>query len=309
MTHDLQTVSQTLCVHTARFTVAELADYIDWLYFFHAWGFPPKCGELAHIHNCMGCRQAWIASWPAQQQEKAREAIRLFEDACEMLRQLEADGYGATARIALSSANSEGDDILLADGRRIPLLRQQQPTAEGLCFCLSDFVRPAAHGIPDRIGIFVSCTDHAVEQLYSEDGYRHLLAQTLADRMAEACIEHAHEYTRRSWWGYAPHEHLSKRQLFAGKFQGIRPAVGYPSLPDQSLNFILDGIVDFARAGVTLTENGAMKPHASTSGLMIAHPQAQHFSVGQIGEDQFADYARRRAMEPSALRRFFRHIQ
>lgn len=309
MTHEIQTTGGTLHVHTARYAVHELAGYIDWIYFFHAWGFPPKCGELDELHDCMGCRQAWVASWPPRQQDKAREAIRLFEDARQMLRQLDADGCGATARIVLSEATSEGDDIVLADGRRIPLLRQQQPTAEGYCYCLSDFVRPASHGIPDRIGIFVSSTDKAVEQRCSNDGYRHLLAQTLADRLAEACIEKAHEQTRCQWWGYAPDECIPRRQLFAGQFQGIRPAVGYPSLPDQSLNFVLDGIVDFAQAGVTLTENGAMRPHASTSGLMIAHPQARHFSVGHIGEDQFADYARRRGMEPGELRRFFRNIR
>lgn len=133
-----------------------------------------------------------------------------------------------------------------------------------------------------------------MEGLYEQDPYKHLLVQTLSDRLAEAATEKMHEYVRKEAWGYAKDEILSMPDLLVEKYQGIRPAVGYPSLPDQSINFLLDELLDMKQIGITLTENGAMYPHASVCGLMFAHPAAEYFSVGKIGEDQLEDYARRR---------------
>lgn len=113
-----------------------------------------------------------------------------------------------------------------------------------------------------------------------------------------------HEYVRREAWGYAPDEHLSMADLLAERFQGIRPAVGYPSLPYQSVNFLLNELLDMSQVGITLTEHGAMYPHASVCGLMMAHPQARYFSVGKIGEDQLADYACRRGLPVEVVRKF-----
>lgn len=279
MTHRTGPSGKAFCIHTIQYQLHEVEDYINWCYFYHAWGV------------------------------RADNGGSLRDDAIRLLRTLDAEGCHTTVRIALSEATSQEDDIVLADGRRIPLLRQQQAQGDGCYLCLSDFVRPMEQGIADRIGIFVASTQAEVERLFADDDYRHLLAQTLADRLAEASIEKAHEQARREWWGYAPGERLDKAQLFAERFQGIRPAVGYPSLPDQSLNFVLDSIVDFGQAGVSLTENGAMLPHASVSGLMIAHPMARHFSVGRIGEDQLRDYARRRGKDVEWLRRFFRSVE
>jgi cobalamin-dependent methionine synthase I len=131
-----------------------------------------------------------------------------------------------------------------------------------------------------------------------------MLAQTLADRLAEATAENLHEEVRKHQWGYAPAESLSMKQLHNEEFQGIRPAVGYPSLPDQSVNFILDDLLDMKQIGIRLTENGMMMPHASVSGLMLAHPASRYFSVGKIDEEQLKDYASRRGMPMDEMRRF-----
>ena len=136
------------------------------------------------------------------------------------------------------------------------------------------------------------------------DTYNSMLLQTLTDRLAEATAEYLHEKVRKEYWGYAKDESLSIPDLYKVKYQGIRPAIGYPSLPDQLLNFTLDGLLDMSQIGVSLTENGAMYPHASVCGLMFAHPASQYFSVGKIGEDQLADYAGRRGKTVEEMRKF-----
>ena len=109
---------------------------------------------------------------------------------------------------------------------------------------------------------------------------------------------------RKHYWGYVPDENLSIHEMQLEHFQGIRPAVGYPSLPDASMNFLLDDILDMTQIGISLTESGAMRPHASVSGLMISHPKSHYFSIGKIGEDQLVDYARRRQMPVETIRKF-----
>ena len=113
-----------------------------------------------------------------------------------------------------------------------------------------------------------------------------------------------HEHVRKEAWGYAKDENLTIPELLIEKYQGIRPAVGYPSLPDQSVNFLLDELLDMKQIGIKLTENGAMCPHASVCGLMFAHPASEYFSVGKIGEDQLQDYARRRGKSVEEMRKF-----
>jgi cobalamin-dependent methionine synthase I len=131
-----------------------------------------------------------------------------------------------------------------------------------------------------------------------------MMAQLLADRLAEAAAERMHEEVRKRYWGYAPDERLSISELHQERFQGIRPAVGYPSLPDTSMNFLLDRLLGMQQIGITLTESGAMRPHASVSGLMLAHPKARYFTIGKIGDDQLIDYARRRDMTVDLTRKF-----
>ena len=139
-----------------------------------------------------------------------------------------------------------------------------------------------------------------------KNGLRADLAQTLADRLAEATAEVLHMEVRRSLWGYAPDENLSVAELLREDFQGIRPAVGYPSMPDTSVNFIIDRLINLKQIGIRLTESGAMKPHASVSGLMFAHPKAHYFELGRIGEDQLRDYAHRRGLPVELIRRFLK---
>lgn len=292
-------------LYTEYYSIAEVVPYIHWAYFFHAWGFPFRYGQITQVHACAGCRSAWINTLPEVERPRAREAERLYLDACNLLREWDRQSAKTQFRVALLTAYADGDDILLPEcDRRIPLLRQQKVAPGEPCICLSDFIRPLNQGISDTIGVFASTVDAWLEQSFLHDDYKHLLAQTVADRLAEATAELGHLQTRRQWWGYAPDEHLTVEELFQEKYQGKRPAVGYPSLPDQSVNFLIDELIDMKSLGITLTETGAMRPHASTSGLMISHPATRHFSVGMIGEDQLRDYAQRRSVSVDWIRKF-----
>lgn len=285
------------------YTLAETAPYINWIYFFHAWGFQPRFATIADLHGCDSCRALWLARFPEADRAKAAEAMQLFKEAQRMLAQLEGK-LRVQVLFRLCRANAEGDNLLL-DGVSFPLLRQQTPHADGSPYlCLSDFVRPRSSGIEDTVGVFAATVGGEAETLGDDDPYRQLLVQTLADRLAEAATERMHLYVRRTAWGYAPDEDLPIADLFQEKFQGIRPAVGYPSLPDQSVNFLIDRLLDLSRIGIRLTENGAMHPHASVSGLMLAHPAARYFAVGRIGHDQLEDYARRRGLPLEEMKKF-----
>lgn len=249
------------------YDIQQVTPYINWLYFFHAWGV----------------------------KEGQDVADALLDDAYSLLRSWRHTVH-TYSLFLLSDCHSEDDDIVLSDDRRIPLLRQQTAKEGEPYLCLADFVSP----LQDKIGMFC-CTCDAV---CDGDEYTRLLKQTVADRLAEACSERLHQMVRRELWGYAPDERLTMAEIHAERFQGIRPAVGYPSLPDQSLNFVLDDILHFRQIGVCLTENGAMRPHASVSGLMISHPMSRYFAVGTVGEDQLEDYACRRKADKEWIRKF-----
>lgn len=246
----------------------------------------------------------WLTSFTEEDRPKASEAMQLFKEANRMLNQLDAV-YQTHGVVNIMDANADGDDLLL-NGKRFPLLRQQAAKLkkDDPFLCLSDFVRPLSSGITDKIGAFATTVDAEMEQLYAEDDYKRMLVQTLSDRLAEATAEKLHEDVRKKLWGYAPDENLSVKDLHNEKYQGIRPAVGYPSLPDQSINFLLDELLDMKQIGISLTENGMMKPHASVCGLMFAHPASRYFSIGKIGEDQLADYAARRGMSIEETKKF-----
>ncbi|MBR2380701.1 MAG: 5-methyltetrahydrofolate--homocysteine methyltransferase [Paraprevotella sp.] len=283
---------------TLTYHIHEVAPYINWIYFFHAWGFAPRFATICSIHDCLGCKENWIQTFSETERDKAREAVTLFEEAKKLLNILDSK-FHSYARFALLPANSDGDDIIIYDSEfnesmRLPLLRQQTAALNDFCLCLSDFIKPIGNGT-DKIGLFATTIDGEIETFYNgDDPYKHLLAQTLADRLAEATAEKMHEDVRRTYWGYAPDEHLPINELHQEKYCGIRPAVGYPSLPDQSTNFEIDRLLGFKEIGIQLTENGAMSPHASVSGLIFAHPEARYFSVGKIGTDQLKDYANRK---------------
>ena len=285
------------------YTIHEVAPYINWIYFFHAWGFQPRYAAIADIHGCDSCRAYWLTTFPKEERAKAAEAMQLFKEANRMLNQLD-ENYHVHTIFRLCEANADGDNLIL-DRKLFPLLRQQIPHPDGSPFlCLSDFVRPLSSGIPDTVGIFAASCDGEVELLYENDPYKRMLVQTLADRLAEAATEKMHEYVRKVAWGYAKDENLSIPELLREKFQGIRPAVGYPSLPDQSVNFLLNDLLHMEQIGITLTENGAMRPHATVCGLILAHPAARYFAVGKIGNDQLEDYARRKKMSVEEIRKF-----
>jgi cobalamin-dependent methionine synthase I len=259
-----------------EYDIVRVQPYINWIYFFHAWEMNGK---------------------------PEAEKLRLRDDAEKMLSVFQKR-YHTYAVFRLFDANSDGDDLLL-DGVRLPMLRQQHPSAPyAPCLCLADFVRPLSSGIADRVGAFATSVDHAMETDFASDPYERMLAQTLADRLAEATAERMHLEVRRTYWGYAPDEKLSMDDLLVEAYQGIRPAVGYPSLPDTSVNFILSELIDMKSIGIRLTESGAMKPHASVSGLMMAHPQARYFDLGMIDEEQLRDYAHRRGLPVELMRRF-----
>lgn len=286
-----------------NYKVHEVTPYINWIYFFHAWGFQPRFATITGIDGCYVCRASWITTFPAEERVKAVEAMQLFKEASRMLNALDGE-LTIQCIYRLCQANSDGDDLII-EGTTFPLLRQQTPHPDGSPFlCLSDFIRPLSSGTTDTIGLFASSIKEETEKYYKDDPYKLLLVQTLSDRLAEAATEKMHEYVRKRAWGYVPDESLSIPDLLVEKYQGIRPAVGYPSLPDQSVNFILDELLDMKQIGITLTENGAMHPHASVCGMMLAHPASHYFAVGKIGEDQLEDYARRRGMPVNEMRKY-----
>ena len=250
------------------YDIHELVPYINWPYFHFAWQVK-------------------------QQDEKQR----LHQEAETLLTQWE-ERYHAYALFELFEAHSDGDDIVISSSFRIPCLRQQQ--GEPPYLCLSDLISP----LTSKLGIFATSADMALETDFDADPYQKMMAQLLADRLAEAAAERMHEEVRKHYWGYAPDESLSIHEMQLEHFQGIRPAVGYPSLPDASMNFLLDDLLDMKQIGISLTESGAMRPHASVSGLMISHPKSHYFSIGKIGEDQLADYACRRQMPVETIRKF-----
>ena len=255
-----------------NYRISQLVPYINWVYYFYAWQVRDE----------------------AEKQRMQREAM-------DKLAELE-DKYQVHAIFLLFDANSDDDDIVLSTGKHIPCLRQQQGNPPYLC--LADFIRPQSCGINDKIGLFATTVDIGLETDFDDDVYQKMMVQLLADRLAEAAAEMLHLQVRKEIWGYAKDEELSIPDILVERFQGIRPAVGYPSLPDTSLNFVLDDILDMKQIGIRLTESGAMKPHASVSGMMIANPKAKYFSIGKIGEDQLQDYARRRGLPVEVVRKF-----
>lgn len=182
----------------------------------------------------------------------------------------------------------------------LPLLRQQKDGEE--CLSLSDFVKPCG---TDYVGAFAVTAGRGIEEIISgyqqTDDFKALLYQSLSDRLAEAATELLHARVRRDIWGYAPDERIDRQRALRAQYRGIRPAAGYPSLPDQSAIFAIEKIVGFANVGIAVTPNGAMSPASSVSGLMIAHPASRYFMIGAIAPDQRRDYAARRGITEEEL--------
>ncbi len=273
------------------FDLRDLVEHIDWTPFFKSW-------ELA-------------GRYPKILSDKVvgEAATKLFDDAQQMLEQIiQFKWLKAKAVIGFYPANSVGDDVeLYVDDKReniektLFFLRQQKQTREGKAnHSLSDFIAPKSEQQADYIGAFALTAGIGIEKKLSEfelkgDDYSSILLKSLADRLAEAFAERMHEIVRKELWGYVYTESLSNEELISEKYQGIRPAPGYPACPDHTEKATLWELLKPEETiGLKLTENYAMYPTAAVSGWYFSHPQSQYFGVGKINHEQVADYARRK---------------
>ena len=292
--------------------VRELLPYINWRFFFNAWKIPGDFSSVTILGDCPACRQEWIERHTPADPDKGREVLRLYDDAKALLSELCKENYSCKAAVSLNEAHADDDDIVITlpgnkDGEvRIPTLRSQTPAPDAPTRALADYLATDN----DYIGAFAVTIDlSALRGRFEAEGdsYRSLLVQSLAHRLAEAGSEYLHAKVRCELWGYATGEDLMPHEMFAGHFSGIRPAIGYPSLPDQKLTHTIAPLLKFEEIGISLTENGAMEPSATVCGLYIAHPEATYFMVGSVGDDQVADYASRRGLTDEEVRKLLAH--
>tara|TARA_R110002074_G_scaffold45858_7_gene118466 strand:- start:197 stop:2812 length:2616 start_codon:yes stop_codon:yes gene_type:complete len=275
--------------------LGDLRDYIDWTPFFRAW-------ELA-------------GNYPAILTDKivGESASDLFRDAQAMLDTIIEEKWLTAKGVAgLWRARREGDDILVSPENEefsLPMLRQQVVKRGGKANnCLADFI----DSNDDWIGGFAVTAGHGIEEHVQrfemdKDDYNSILLKALADRLAEAFAERMHAHVRQDLWGYAADEKLNNQDLIREKYQGIRPAPGYPACPDHSLKPILFDMLDATEnTGIELTSGFAMTPTAAVSGFYFAHPQAEYFGVARIGEDQVEEYAIRRGVSVDQARQWLR---
>ncbi|MBH8570805.1 methionine synthase [Microvirga sp. STS02] len=284
------------------YDLAELAQYIDWTPFFHTWELKGRYPRILEDENL------------------GEAATKLFEDAQTMLAQI-IDGNLLTARAVLGfwPANTKDYDTIeiYADDTREAVatefftLRQQGekgPKIPNLAF--SDFLAPKESGRADYVGGFAVTAGIGIEKLLEQyeadhDDYSSIMVKALADRLAEAFAERLHERVRREFWGYAPDEHLTGDDLIQEKYRGVRPAPGYPGCPDHTEKITLFQLLEAEeKTGITLTENLAMYPASSVSGLYYAHPDSRYFGLGRIGLDQVSDIAHRKCMATAELERW-----
>lgn len=277
----------------ADFDVAVLRQYIDWTPFFMTWSL---VGKYPTIFD---------------HEEVGEEAQRLFKDANDWLDKIEQEGLmKASGMCALFPAASIGDDIeVYSDESRSQVvkvlhnLRQQTEKPKGANYCLSDYVAPKASGKKDWIGAFAVTGGINERELADEfkaqgDDYNAIMIQAVADRLAEAFAEYLHERVRKEIWGYAPDENLSNEELIREKYQGIRPAPGYPACPEHTEKGALWELLNVEQTiGMSLTSSYAMWPGASVSGWYFSHPESRYFAIAQIQQDQVEDYAQRKGWD------------
>jgi len=283
-----------------NFPLATLREFIDWTPFFHAW-------ELKGVYPR-------ILDDPNQ----GEQARQIFAEANALLDTMIKDNL-LTARgvYGLFPAGAVGDDVVLyADAARENVLAEfhflrQQANREGNepCRSLADFIAPAESGLPDHIGAFAVTSGIGLKELCdrfraSHDDYNAIMAEALADRLAEAFAECLHKRVRDEW-GYGLNEGLKTEELIQEKYRGIRPAAGYPACPDHTEKGTLWQLLDVqANTGMQITESFAMWPGSSVSGLYFAHPASKYFSLGKIDRDQVADYAARKGMSVAQVERW-----
>jgi len=285
--------------------LAALAQYIDWGPFFQTW-------DLA-------------GAYPAILEDKVvgEAATKLFAEGQALLKKvIEGRWLTANGVVALMPANSINDDDIeiYTDDTRNEVaftyygLRQQtvKPVIDGVARpnqCLADFIAPKSSGIADYIGMFAVTGGIGIEKYEkrfeeNHDDFGSIMLKSLADRLAEACAENLHERVRKDLWGYATEESLTKEDLIKERYQGIRPAPGYPACPDHTAKPDMFKLMQCEEIGMQLTESFAMFPGASVSGFYLAHAESKYFSVDKIGEDQLADMALRRGLPKEYLERW-----
>ncbi len=273
------------------FSLETLVPMIDWTPFFATWEIKGRFPDVL------------------TDARYGEAAARLYDDARRLLDEIVTKNLlRASGLVGFWPARSRGDDIhLFADDEASKpvatfhgLRQQMQRDGKRASVSLSDFIAQDTLGVRDYIGAFAVTAGHGeralAERFASEgDDYSKILSQALADRLAEAFAEELHRLVRRKFWGYAPEEALEREALFAGRYQGIRPAPGYPSQPDHSEKRTLFTLLGASeKVGIDLTESCAMTPASSVSGLYFAHPQSHYFGVGKVARDQVEDYAARK---------------
>jgi 5-methyltetrahydrofolate--homocysteine methyltransferase len=297
---DIATASFTGVRVLDRFPLAELREFIDWSPFFHTW-------ELKGIYPRI-----------LEDARQGAEARKLFADAQALLERIvEQNLVTARGVYGFFAANAVGDDVeLYPDAGRSAVLDRlhflrQQANREGSepCRSLSDFIAPKETGLQDSIGAFAVTSGIGLKDLVDKfkaenDDYNAIMAEALADRLAEAFAECLHQRVRNEW-GYGRAEHLTHADLIAEKYRGIRPAPGYPACPDHTEKGTIWRLLDVeASIGMRLTESFAMWPGSSVSGLYFAHPESRYFSLGKIDRDQVVDYAERKGMSVAEVERW-----
>ncbi len=289
-----------LGVHTVEVSTSDLLPYIDWTPFFRTWELYGKFPEIL-TDEIVGS-----------------EAARVYQDARQMLERITKENWLKHRGVfGLFPANSKDDTILVFDPisgeeiHRIESLRQQlRKTAGADMLALSDFIAPAESGKKDHVGAFAVTSGIGIEEHLQSfesdhDDYSSIMLKALADRLAEAFAEYLHEKVRRNHWGYERNQKYSNDDLIKEKYQGIRPAPGYPACPDHSEKLGLFELLSVTEnTGIMLTESLAMDPAASVSGWYFAHPQSKYFGVGLIGDDQVRDIAARKESDLEVMKRW-----
>ncbi|HTB06382.1 MAG TPA: vitamin B12 dependent-methionine synthase activation domain-containing protein, partial [Bacteroidia bacterium] len=286
------------------YPLAEIAKYIDWTPFFHAWEMKGSYPKIL------------------KDPERGTEAKKLFDDAQAMLKKIIAEKWlTAKGVIGFYPANTVGDDdieLYTDDTRKhiktvLHSLRQQTKKAEGQDnVALADFIAPKESGRADYVGGFAVTAGIGIEKWIEKfekdhDDYSSIMIKAIADRLAEAFAELLHAKVRKEIWAYVPDENLSNEQLIKEEYIGIRPAPGYPASPDHTEKTLHFNLLEVENnAGIQLTESMAMFPTAAVSGLYFAHPGSHYFALGKINKEQVEDYARRKGMSIEETEKWLR---
>lgn len=291
--------------------ISEVEPLINWVYFFNAWKLSGKYDGIEFVGSTIG-KDEWLNGFDAASREKAEEALKLYIDAHHALERMKAEHLTQlNAVVALLPANSDGnsvtifaDDLRYIDLDTLNFMRQQNVDgAENLS--LADYVAPQN----DFIGLFaltagVGLKQHVDKFAADGDDYNALLYKLVADRLAEAFAEYLHFKVRTKYWGYSK-EKFNPSELKRGHYQGVRPAIGYPSCPDHSLKANVFNLLRAEdRIGVTLTESFSMFPNASICGLYFSHPEAKYFAIDAIGDDQIANLAKQKGVSADDIKRW-----